>query len=823
MLLRRTLGAFAVLALACACSGNPALNSGVCAASALSVATGPAQSVAKHVTIQLDGSASGGQGNVSYLWHLDAAPAGSTASLSSATTQRPTFVADRQGVYVASLLAKDGCGSATASTVVTVANRAPVASGGPDLHAMPGDRVTLDGSGSTDPDQDAISYRWSLVSRPAGSSAALSSASAAAPTFVPDQFGTYVAVLTVSDDADLSAPVAVVVQVGDTGPAGNCAPAAAPVAVPGPDQTVSFSSAVQLDGSRSTSGRTAALTYKWSVTSAPVGSTPSLSNSSSAQPGFFVNRSGVYVVSLVVNDGCVDSAPASVKVTRLNNPPSATVFAFSPVPILVPVAFQTFVNDFDGDPITYRWQIVTAPAGSSAVFANATLPDPGFTPDVPGSYTVSLVASDPTSSSSPAVATFTAANLPPTAVVGADQAASAGATVVLDGSASQDPSRRTLGFAWTLQGPAASKATLARADTAKPTFVPDVPGTYRAQLTVTAGGLTAQAGTSVAVWPPVTRLAHRVLDADYSTALDRLVMVAADPSALYLYNPQTQVETAVALPLTPASVSLSADGLFAAVAHDSAVSYVDLAAATVVRTLTFTGQLAFAVLGDNAFVYAFPLAPVSDHIRILAQPLGGGVETTVTSSLTGVPHARVRTGTGALYLSSLQFGFGTIEKYSLSGGTPALLPPGANANASTCGNIWLSQAATRIFTRCGAVLHASSSAIDDLTDAGTLQRGTNQLLLRHLSDSTASAEISAVAGADSQFFTNVDDQTLRRWDANGLSLRESVPFPLEKVGSALFKWNGRFVFYRSDGTERYVVLQLEPAAGVVQDFGVVTF
>ncbi|HEY6912047.1 MAG TPA: PKD domain-containing protein [Myxococcales bacterium] len=823
MHLRRLLGAFAVLA--CACGGSGGGGFGVCANSPLSVATGPAQSAAKRATIQLDGSASGGQGSVAYLWHLEAAPAGSKASLSSATSQRPTFVADQAGIYVASLLVKDACGSATASTVVTVENRPPVASAGPDRNALPGDQVTLDGTASADPDLDDIVYRWSLVSRPVGSSAALSSASAAAPTFVPDRFGTYVAVLTVSDGQDSSAPAAVVVQVGVTGAGGNCAPAAPPVAVVGPDQTIF--SGVQLDGSRSTTGRAGALTYKWTIASAPAGSSPTLSNSAGAQPSFFVDRPGVYVVTLVVNDGCVDSAPASVKVTRLNNPPSASVFVSnSPVPILVPVAFNVFASDFDNDPLTYQWQVVTAPAGSTAAFTNPKQQNAGFAPDLPGNYTVSLVVSDGTASSTPAIASFAAANLPPVAVVGPDQAASPGATVTLDGSASQDPSRRTLGFAWTLQGPAGSAATLIGAATAKPSFVPDVPGAYRALLTVSAGGLSAQASTTVAVWPPVVRLAHRVVDADYSAALDRLVMVAADPNALYLYDPRTKTETTIALPLPPASVSLGADGLFAVVAHDSAASYVDLAGAAVVRTLAFTGDLALAVLGDNAFVYAFPRAPVTDHIRMLAQPLAGGPETTVTSvSLTGAPHPKVRSGAGALYLTSgAQFSFTTIEKYSLAGGTPALVPlVGIPFFAPECGNLWLSEAATRIFNRCGVVLRASSAAADDLTSAGALQHAGPEILLRHLSDSTAAGEVSAVASADAQFFNPPDDQTLRRWNANGLTLMETAPFPDEQVGAFLFRWHGRFVFYRSDGSERYVVLQLDPGAGVVQDFGVVTF
>jgi len=68
-----------------------------------------------------------------------------------------------------------------------------------------------------------------------------------------------------------------------------------------------------------------------------------------------------------------------------------------------------------------------------------------------------------------------------------------------------------------------------------------------------------------------------------------------------------------------------------------------------------------------------------------------------------------------------------------------------------------------------------------------------------------------------------DDRTLRRWAADGLALRESLPFPTETIGGALFHWQGRFVFYRSDGTERYVLMQLETAAGALQDFGFVTF
>jgi chitinase len=816
------------LVVACACGGSSPTSPEACAGRSLTAVGGPDRSTAKHVAVQLDGSASGARGDVSYIWRLNAIPPGSNASLSTPNTAHAAFTTDQSGVYVASLVVQDSCGaSAPATTVITVVNRPPVASGGPDLHAAaPGVPLTLDGSASSDPDQDAISFEWSLVSKPPNSSAVLSSASAKAPTLLPDQFGTYVVTLAVSDGATTSTPVAVVVKVGVTGPSGNCTPAAAPVASAGADQSISFAGSIRLDGTQSTSGRGGALTYRWSVTSSPAGSTPSFDNPASPQPFVFVSRSGVYVVTLVVNDGCVDSAPATVKLTRINNPPFANIFSFfSGVPILVPVVLQSSAFDFDGDPITYRWQLVSAPPGSSANFTDVTLPNPGFTPDVPGSYTVSLVVSDGLSSSFPATMTFTAANLPPLALIGPDQQSRVGDTVTLDASGSSDPSHRALIFAWTLQGPPGSTATLTSATTARPSFAPDVTGTYRAQLTVSAGGLDSQASTFVAVWPAVARFAHRVLDAAYSTALDRLVIVATDPNALYIYDPRLHAETTVPLAQAPASVTLSADGLFAVVAHDSAVSHVDLQGAAVVKTLSFVGDIGLAVLGDNAFVYAFPRGPPGDHIRILAEPLAGGTETQVISSfLTGAPRARVRNGAGALYLSSDNaFGFPGIEKYTLGAGTPVLVPPPPFSFVNSCGNLWLSESGTRIFTRCGTVLRASSVPTDDLAPAGSLIRAPNtSLLLRHVSDSTAAGEISAVAGVDTQFF-GPDDRTLRRWNADGLSLLESAPLPFEAVGSASFAWNGRFVFYRSDGTERYIMLQLDPAAGVAQDFGVVTF
>ncbi len=62
-----------------------------------------------------------------------------------------------------------------------------------------GTLVTLDGRGSSDPDGDPITFQWRFVSQPDGSTATLTGADTAQPTFTPDVAGEYILELVVTD------------------------------------------------------------------------------------------------------------------------------------------------------------------------------------------------------------------------------------------------------------------------------------------------------------------------------------------------------------------------------------------------------------------------------------------------------------------------------------------------------------------------------------------------------------------------------------------------------------------------------------------------
>jgi hypothetical protein len=176
-----------------------------------------------------------------------------------------------------------------------------------------GSVVTLDGSGSSDPDGNyPLTYAWGISSKPKGSNAMLSNATALNPSFNADLLGYYTINLVVTDSIGLSSESATV-----TISAVN----AAPVAEAGADQAItSLNTQVQLNGSQSYDADGDSITYSWIILSRPENSLAELSGSDGAHPFFTADKAGDYVIQLVVNDPWTNSEPDTVTIQVTGNP-----------------------------------------------------------------------------------------------------------------------------------------------------------------------------------------------------------------------------------------------------------------------------------------------------------------------------------------------------------------------------------------------------------------------------------------------------------------------------------------------------------------------
>ena len=277
---------------------------------------------------------------------------------------------------------------------VSVPNNAPVANAGPDLGSViSGTRVTLNGSASTDPNGNPLTFSWTILSKPAGSAAILVNPTSVTPTFTVDRVGDYIVQLIVNDGAVNSAPDTVLITTNNV----------APVANAGPDLgNISFGTIVTLSGSASTDADRDPLTYNWTLLSKPPGSGAVLTGANTVSPSFTVDRAGDYVVRLTVNDGTVSSASDSVIVSSGNVAPVADAGPDQggKAPGALITLNGSASSDANGDPLTYSWSL-SKPAGSAAVLLNPTSVSPTFILDLPGDYVVELIVNDGTVNSTP--------------------------------------------------------------------------------------------------------------------------------------------------------------------------------------------------------------------------------------------------------------------------------------------------------------------------------------------------------------------------------------------------------------------------------------
>lgn len=434
---------------------------------------------------------------LSFKWTQASGPA---VVLNGADTATPTFTppavaaTDGSATLTFKLTVSDAIdandaealtGESAVNVLVKHSNHAPIADAGQSKVAPELTTVTLDGSGSFDPDTDPIaSYHWTQTSGPA---VTLNGDTTATPSFTAPDVGPAGVTLTfqlVVTDAPrdafcgaslASAPssVSVFVQYVNR----------APIANAGLEQTADEGNIVKADGSLSSDPDGNAITYAWAQISGP---TATLSDATAASPTFTapaVTRLGdTMVFELKVTDefGLPSSAATtSVHVNNVNRPPVADAGMLQSVPENTSVNLAGLGFDPDTEEqslLTYAWVQTIGPvvtlsdANTSTPSFLAPMVTAGGDPSAKVTLKFILTVTDPNGATGSAETTVTVANVDhaPTANAGGIRIANEAATVTLDGTASSDPDNDPIGYAWVqTDGPA---VVLANANTATPSF-----------------------------------------------------------------------------------------------------------------------------------------------------------------------------------------------------------------------------------------------------------------------------------------------------------------------------------------------------------------
>jgi hypothetical protein len=230
-----------------------------------------------------------------------------------------------------------------------------------------------------------VEVRWSLVAAPPGSRAVAEPTGRTDATIVPDLEGEYVLELTVIDSEMRVATCSTVVTARASRP---------PVLVCPPPITTPTRRPVTIRAMASDDFGIASM--RWSVVTAPAGSTAAPRPTDSPTVDFTPDRAGAYVLRFTVTDVEGFVSTCEVMITATPTPPETMCPASIDTTPLTTVEVTASALD-DGTIVAWSWRLASRPAGSAAAPPSpANTPTTRFTPDIAGEYQLEVTVTDDT-------------------------------------------------------------------------------------------------------------------------------------------------------------------------------------------------------------------------------------------------------------------------------------------------------------------------------------------------------------------------------------------------------------------------------------------
>jgi uncharacterized protein (TIGR03437 family) len=316
-------------------------------------------------------------------------------------------------------------------------------------------------------------------------------------------------------------------------------------------------------------------------------------------------------------------------------------------------------------------------------------------------------------------------------------------------------------------------------------------------------------------------LNFEAVDAQYSRALDRLVMVSANPNQLVVYDPfGQQVTGTVQLPLPPSNLSISPDGLHAAVGHNAWISYIDLTKPALVKSIPVGCDVLEALIGAGDYIYALPRR--DQWTRIFAVQISTGADVTPTnfySFYAGTLGRITKDGT-TLYAAQNGISPDHMQRFELSAGLPVYKYDWPyHGTYYTGGNLWFSEDNQRIFARSGSVFRINPVQSLDMVYNGQLAGP-----IASVAHSTAVNKVFALPYTGNGFYNPapLTQGEIDLYDYQFLSSTGKLFLPHVASNGKSYAYFGQYIFTTNDGKQLVTIMQADAAAGLLNDFAVLT-
>ncbi len=314
----------------------------------------------------------------------------------------------------------------------------------------------------------------------------------------------------------------------------------------------------------------------------------------------------------------------------------------------------------------------------------------------------------------------------------------------------------------------------------------------------------------------------RIIDAEYNRNNDVLVVVSESPYELRVFDISNNSVESVALNKLPTSLSVGLNGNHAVVGHDGSFSYINLSTMEVENNYEVSTNVFDIILAPNNWVYVFPTGGVLDRIRCFN--LSTGEKTLHTGSSIGLRRVRLHRSGRYIYGATRGSSPGNFEKYDISNGTAEYLYRSPyHGTYSFGGDIWISDNGSRLFAKSRNIFNASTLQNNDMTYNGELVGVSNVKTLDH---SSAAQSVYAIFYSDNSWNAPPGDE-IRKYSNHSWVFQGTIELPgfLIPDGTGdgnIFKSQGHFGFFNSNGTKFHVIVKVQEGSGALNEWAIVS-